>query len=42
MAELPQFNTLFSLDGKVALVTGGKWTNRAEMLRESTIVDAAS
>lgn len=24
MAELPNFNTLFSLDGKVALVTGGK------------------
>jgi len=41
MAELPHFNTLFSLDGKVALVTGGKWTIRAELLQKS-IVDAAS
>lgn len=24
-AEIPNFNTLFRLDGKVALVTGGTW-----------------
>jgi hypothetical protein len=25
MAEIPDFNTLFRLDGKVALVTGGTY-----------------
>lgn len=28
MSELKDFNRMFSLDGKVALVTGGKIINR--------------